>query len=230
MEARMGTTILLVDDIQMFIDIEKEFLHYSQAEILTARNGQEALDVIKSMRPDLVFMDLQMPRMDGAACCRAVKSDPTLRGIPVVMVTTKGKEEDKEACFSAGCDCFLTKPLDRDQFLEVARKFVPNIDRREKRLAIGVNGTFRSDGAAMPCTLYDLSVGGAFVKSDYAGVPDRVIQISFTLPDGTVIESHGTIAWVNRTDTSMPRGFGVRFALLPRHAKKALASFVETAG
>lgn len=223
----MGKTILLVDDVQMFIDIEKEFLQYSLAEILTARNGLAALDVIKTRRPDLIFMDLQMPRMDGAACCRAIKSDATLLGIPVVMVTSKGNEEDKEACFSAGCDCFLTKPLDRDQFLEVARKFVPGIDRREKRLSIGVEGVFRSNDVTLPCTLYDLSVGGAFVETDYFAIPDRVIQITFTLPDGTVIESHGTIAWVNRIDAKIPRGFGVKFALMPKHAKNVLARFVE---
>jgi CheY-like chemotaxis protein len=224
----MDKTILLVDDVQMFIEIEKEFLEYSQAEILTARNGLEALNVIKNKRPDLVFMDLQMPEMDGAACCSAIKSDSTLFTIPVVMVTSKGNEEDKEHCFSAGCDYFLTKPLDRDNFLEVARRFISGIDRREMRLPISLNGDFRVNDATLPCTLYDISVGGAFVETDYFGIVGSVIQISFTIPGGTIIECHGKIAWVNSMVSKIPRGFGVKFALLPKQAKEALTKFIGT--
>src|SRR5690242_7384516 len=117
METIMGKAILLVDDVQMFIEIEKEFLQNSQVEILTARDGLEALDIIKERRPDLVFMDLQMPKMNGDACCRAIKSDRVQFATPVVMVTAKGDEEAKDSCLAAGCDGFLTKPLDRDRFL-----------------------------------------------------------------------------------------------------------------
>jgi CheY-like chemotaxis protein len=229
MEAMMGKTILLVDDVQMFIDIEKEFLQNSRAEILTARDGLEALAVIKERRPDLVFMDMQMPKMNGDACCRAIKSDTVLFTTPVVMVTSKGDEEGKDHCFAAGCDYFLTKPLDRDRFLEVARRFLPGIDRREKRLTIAIKSVFHYNEVTLPCTLYDLSVSGAFVETDCFGIPDRVIKISFTLPDGTAIESQGKIMWVNRIVSEIPCGFGVKFALMPKEAKKALTKFIEAA-
>lgn len=225
----MGKAILLVDDVQMFIEIEKEFLQNSQVEILTARDGLEALDVIKDRRPDLVFMDLQMPKMNGDACCRAIKSDRVQFITPVVMVTSKGDEEGKDICFAAGCDGFLTKPLDRDRFLEVARRFLPSIDRREKRLTIAINGVFQYNESTLPCTLYDVSVSGAFVKTDCFGIPDRVIKISFTLPDGTAIETQGKIMWVNRIVSEIPCGFGAKFALMPKEAKMALTKFIEAA-
>ena len=109
----MGKSILLVDDVQMFIEIYKEFLQYSKVEIMIARDGIEALDVIKAKKPDLIFMDLQMPRMDGAACCRIIKTDAMLMDIPVIMISSSSKDEDRQICFSAGCDYFITKPVSR---------------------------------------------------------------------------------------------------------------------
>ena len=71
----MKKTILLVDDNDMFLEIEKEFLQYTNTEVITACDGIEALNIVKAMRPDLIFMDLEMPKMDGASCCRAIKDD-----------------------------------------------------------------------------------------------------------------------------------------------------------
>jgi CheY-like chemotaxis protein len=224
----MNGTILLVDDNRMFIEIEKEFLEYSHVDVLTAQDGLEALHVIKTNRPDLVFMDLQMPKMDGAACCRAIRSDPALVTIPVVMVTSKGKDEDRENCFSAGCDYFLTKPLDRDHFLEAARRYLPGVDRREKRLSINIDAICSINDKAFSCVLHDISMGGAFIATDYFGVPESVIRISFTLPDGTIIECPGRIAWVNRISSNLPKGFGVKFALMSKHAKESLERFIES--
>ena len=224
----MNGTILLVDDNRMFIEIEKDFLEYSRIDILAAQDGLEALNVIRTRRPDLVFMDLQMPKMDGAMCCRAIKSDPALVTIPVVMVTSKGNDEDQENCYSAGCDYFLTKPLDRDNFLDTARRFLPGIDRRERRVSIDVDAICSVNDETFACSLHDISVGGAFIASEYFGIPKSVIQISFTLPDGTLIECPGRIAWVNRIISKIPKGFGVKFALLPKHAKESLERFIES--
>lgn len=224
----MNGTILLVDDNQLFIEIEKEFLESSLVDVLTARDGLEALHVIKTRRPDLVFMDLQMPKMDGAVCCRAIRSDPALVALPVVMVTTKGKDEDRENCFSAGCDYFLTKPLDRDHFLEAARRYLPGVDRREKRLSIKIDAICSINDETFSCSLHDISIGGAFIATDFFGVQKSVIQISFTLPDGTIIECPGRIAWVNRITSKIPKGFGVKFALMPKHAKESLERCIES--
>lgn len=221
----MDKTILLVDDLQMFIEIEKEFLQCTRVDILTAKDGLEALDVVKTKRPDIVFMDLEMPRMDGAACCRAIKSDPAIVNVPVVMVTSKGNEEK---CFLAGCDYFLTKPLDRDVFLDVARKIIPDIDRREKRLAIRIDCFLHLRDETITCHLYDLSMGGAFAVTEYVGVPGSVVQISFTLPDGTAIDCSGRIAWMNRIEANHPKGFGVKFSLMTKDAKSALKIFLAS--
>jgi CheY-like chemotaxis protein len=225
----MDKTILLVDDVQMFIEIQREFLQDSQVDIITARNGLEALEVIKNDKiPDLIFMDLHMPNMDGAECCRAIKSDPELPGVPVVMVTAMGKTEDAEYSFTAGCDDFLTKPLDRALFLEAARRFIPCINRREKRLQIQSACVFSTNDESLSCTLHDISTGGVYVASDYEAVPKQVLKLYFTLPDWARIECHGRVAWINGIDSKYPRGFGVQFALIPKKAKEVITNFIAS--
>jgi CheY-like chemotaxis protein len=229
MKGEKYMSVLLVDDVYMFIEIQKEFLQDSQVDILTAKDGQEALNVIKNgRRPDVVFMDLHMPKMDGAACCRAIKTDPNLARVNVVMITAMGKVEDKQNCISAGCDDFLTKPLDRNIYLETARRFIPDIDRREKRMPIQVDAVLSAKGESLECTLHDVSTGGAFVASDYQATPREVIQIYFIMPDGTRIMCPGRVAWVNGNNSKFPNGFGVQFALLPKHAKEVLTRFTES--
>jgi CheY-like chemotaxis protein len=222
----MNKTILLVDDVQMFIEIQKEFLQESPVNILTARNGEEALDVIKNSIPDLVFMDLHMPNMDGAECCKAIKSDPLLPGLPVIMVTALGKTEDTEHSFTAGCDDFLTKPLDRDLFLEAARRFIPGIDRRHKRKSIRVNGVFSSNEESIACILHDISVGGAYIVSEHEVTPRKIIKLYFSMPDGAGIECHGRVVWTNSDCANSPKGFGVQFALMPKKTKEIISNYI----
>jgi CheY-like chemotaxis protein len=142
------------------------------------------------------------------------------------MVTAMGKTEDAEYSFTAGCDDFLTKPLDRDLFLEAARRFIPCIDRREKRLPIHVTGVFSTNAESLAFTLHDISVGGAYVASDYKPTPREVLKLYFTMPDGTRIECHGRVAWINDIVSKFPRGFGVQFALLPKKAKEVITNFI----
>src|ERR1035441_3908591 len=105
--------ILLVDDTKLFLKLEQEYLKHLAVTVLTAGNGIEALEIARSQLPDIIFLVLNMPEMDGIDCCAAIKTDPDLRSIPVIMVTTHGMEESIERCRNAGCDGFLTKPLDR---------------------------------------------------------------------------------------------------------------------
>ena len=121
--------ILLVDDVRLFLELEKSFLHLAQVELLTAANGEEALAIIRRERPDLVFLDLYMPVLDGAACCVAIKGDPEVAATPVVMVTSGGKPDEVEQCRTAGCDGLLTKPVDRSAFLDTVSRFIPSFNR-----------------------------------------------------------------------------------------------------
>lgn len=88
---RYDSKILLVDDVNMFLELQKTFLKLSSVHLFTAQDGVEALQVMRKERPSLVFMDLHMPRMDGAECCARMKADAESKAIPVVMITSEGK-------------------------------------------------------------------------------------------------------------------------------------------
>lgn len=224
----MNPTILLVDDLQMFLEIEKDFFRYADVNILTARDGVEALELAKSKKPNLVFMDLQMPRMDGAACCRALRSDPQLSRIPVVIISSSTGETDREECLSAGCNYFLTKPAGRDRFLEIAREFIPGINRRENRIRCDFKAMLTSDGETSRCSLYDLGSDGAFILTSLPGKPGNVVTLTFSLPDGARIESPCKVIWASGSGSPRPQGLGVKFALMPKDSKTALSAFLES--
>src|SRR6516225_4037411 len=126
--------ILLVDDDRLFLEMEKDFLRQSAVMVYTAADGREALDLLKTVRPDLIFMDLLMPEIDGATCCGILKSDPHLSSIPVVIVSVAGLEDDFARCRAAGCDGILNKPIKRDEFLAFGHRFLNNIDEIELRI------------------------------------------------------------------------------------------------
>jgi CheY-like chemotaxis protein len=223
----MERTILLVDDVRLFLEIQKEFLKNSAVQVLTAKNGLDALQVISNKRPDLIFMDLEMPEMNGADCCRAIKSNPDSAGIPVVMITAKGDRTNQERCSCAGCNGFLTKPLDRRVFLETAGRFVPDIERRTERLALNLPAIIQSRGATLPCTMRNLSAGGAYLAAEWQIEVGRVIRIGFTLPDGAQLECQGTVVWCREPGGEHLNEFGVNFTLPPASTRDALSSFLK---
>ena len=229
----MPQKVLIVDDVQMFVDLERDYLQLSAVRVLTARNGQEALDICRELHPELVFMDLHMPVMNGAECCRAIKSDPRLKSIPVVLITSEGKAEDRRTSLAAGCDDFLTKPLDRHIFLEAARRLLPTINRRETRVACRINVKYRAFGVTLSGVVSDLSQNGLYLATDLGVQMGAEIELLFALPEpvGSIIQAKGRVAWRNteglRQKLTLPPGFGVEFQSLPEEAARNIDRFIE---
>jgi CheY-like chemotaxis protein len=117
-EAMPVKTILLVDDSRTLLMMEKTILRRGPYRLLTASDGEEAIAKAASERPDLILLDLVMPRLDGLQTCRRLKEDETTRGIPVIIVTTRGEVGKREEAFACGCDDFVTKPIDACSLIE----------------------------------------------------------------------------------------------------------------
>ena len=225
--------ILLVDDTRLVLELEKSFLKFSQVDVVTAANGVEALDLIRKDAPDLIFMDMNMPAMDGISCCTLLKADPFLCEIPVVMLTTVGREEDRERARKAGCDDYLTKPIDRNAFLEIARKYTEAVDRRELRIPCHFPVIFLLGQAPISAHVLDISEGGVFLGSHEPVPPDGSLRLALYLPTGkpVLMELAARVAWVNeegkKVHPSLPAGFGVQFQGLEEEQIAALKSFIE---
>ena len=117
--------VLIVDDesfIRLLIEQALEELEDEGVSLLTAEDGAEALETIEREKPDLVFLDVMMPQMNGFDVCRAVKRDLNLEGVYVVMLTAKGQEIDKQRGAEVGADLYMTKPFDPDELLSLAEK------------------------------------------------------------------------------------------------------------
>lgn len=117
----MNKKILIVDDephIRLLLEQTLEDLEDEGVELLTAENGEEALEAIKTERPDLVFLDVMMPKMNGFDVCNAVKNELRIDGIYIIMLTAKGQEFDKQKGQQVGVDLYMTKPFDPDEVVE----------------------------------------------------------------------------------------------------------------
>jgi DNA-binding response OmpR family regulator len=113
--------ILLVDDDEDILDITQAFLKSRGYDVILARSGEEALKEVETSRPNLILLDVMMPKMDGFWLCRAIKADPRFRLIPVVFLTAKDDAQSRMEGQKCGGDDYLTKPFDLDA-LEVRIK------------------------------------------------------------------------------------------------------------
>ncbi|HEX7784742.1 MAG TPA: response regulator [Methylomirabilota bacterium] len=104
--------ILVADDDPMNVDILQARLAAHGYDIVTAADGQEALGAARASRPDLILLDIMMPKMDGIEVCQRLKQDPTLPFTPIIMVTARAESRDVVAALDAGGDEYLTKPVD----------------------------------------------------------------------------------------------------------------------
>jgi two-component system alkaline phosphatase synthesis response regulator PhoP len=118
------STILIADDeahLRMLIQQTLEDLEDEGVELLTAADGEEALAAIESSKPDLVFLDVMMPKMSGFDVCKRAKHDLGLAGVYIVLLTAKGQEFDRQRGQEVGADLYMTKPFDPDALLQKAR-------------------------------------------------------------------------------------------------------------
>lgn len=106
-------TILLVDDNEQNLELLLAYLEDLPCQVETACDGIQALEKMARLNPDLVVLDIMMPRMSGYQVCEKIKADPALRDTPVVMVTALNEIGDVERAVDAGTDDFLTKPVNR---------------------------------------------------------------------------------------------------------------------
>ena len=116
--------VLLVDDSSTVLLMHQVLLRQSGYELLVARNGQEAVDKASSERPDLILMDVVMPRMTGFEAVKELRAKEATKNIPIIMVTTRGEPVNVEAGFAVGCTEYITKPCDGIELLSTLRNYL----------------------------------------------------------------------------------------------------------
>jgi len=118
-------TVLVVDDEPTILELVRFTLEDEQVVVLEAADGVEALERARAMRPDLVLLDVQMPRLDGFEVCRRLREDATLAGVRIVMLTAAGQEADRARGLAAGANDYLTKPFSPLALFALVRALLP---------------------------------------------------------------------------------------------------------
>ena len=120
----MAKTVLIVEDNELNMKLFRDLLEAHGYQTAGTRNGFEALDLVRSLRPDLILMDIQLPQVSGLDVTKWIKDDPELRSIPVVAVTAFAMKGDEEKIRQGGCEAYLSKPISVAKFFETIDHFL----------------------------------------------------------------------------------------------------------
>lgn len=116
--------ILVVDDEVYLLQILDFSLGAEGYEVVTAEDGEQALNKAKSEQPDLIVLDIMMPKVDGYEACRKLKQDPSMKDVPVILLTAKGRDIDRKLGLEVGADDYITKPFSPNKLLEKIGSFL----------------------------------------------------------------------------------------------------------
>lgn len=116
--------ILIAEDERDIRDLVAFTLRFAGHEVFTAANGEEAVDLAPKVNPDLILMDVRMPRMTGYEACKVMKASPDMKDIPVVFLSAKGQESEIQQGLEAGAEAYLLKPFAPDQLTTRVREIL----------------------------------------------------------------------------------------------------------
>ena len=123
--------VLVVDDEVPYVGVLREILTSYGLDVLVAYQGHQALNLVESVKPNLIMLDMMMPGIDGLTLLRQLRQQPGLRDTPVIMVSANAANKDRESALSAGADAFLAKPFSAKELRAALRTFVEVPDTSE---------------------------------------------------------------------------------------------------
>jgi CheY-like chemotaxis protein len=125
-----GNKILIIEDNLMNLELATDLLEVNGFVVATAQTAEEGLRLARELLPDLVLMDFSLPGMDGLSATKHLKADPATRHLTVVGLTANAMKGDEQIALNAGCDGYLTKPIDTRTFAATVKQFIASADSR----------------------------------------------------------------------------------------------------
>jgi len=221
-------TVLIADDLKFFLEVESTYLKRGGFQVLTAASGAEAVAVASKEHPQLVLLDLEMPEMDGAAACAAMRKIPALALTPIIIMSAGGTPETRDRCRRAGCTEFVPKPEKPEDLLGVVARILKIKSRSAERITVvfevvGATGTHQVVGRAT-----NLSAAGLMIESAAPLPVGAILTIEFFLH-----RSHHQV----RTEVEVIRAehgsdgayrAGVRFTALSQADQEQILEYVSS--
>ncbi len=122
----MPRRVLVIEDNEANTELATDLLEVAGFEVLQAPTAEIGIELAKTQSPELILMDIGLPGMDGLEATGILKADATTQAIPVLAITSHAMKGDQGKAFAAGCDGYLTKPIDTRTFADTVRKFLPS--------------------------------------------------------------------------------------------------------
>lgn len=122
----MAKKILITEDSPTVRAMIQDFLEGEGYQVVAAEDGQAAVDVAQKEKPDLIVLDLMMPKMDGFTACKMLKLDPHFQKVPIVILTARASEADLKMGREVGASAFLNKPFEPNSFLAKVKELLPD--------------------------------------------------------------------------------------------------------
>jgi CheY-like chemotaxis protein len=225
--------ILVADDVDFFREVMCSYFKRTPATVLTATGGEDALRLIRSEKPDLVYLDVGMQDLTGIECCKQIKAVPGLKNIPILLVFTPDRDATFEEVQNSGCDGYLSKPFGKEEFLNLGHRFLFDIERREQRVPCQMTVDFTIAGSTFQSRAYDLSLHGMYIEFRDELPPSKLVKISFMLPTISAhrLEARCRISWINqgfpRDDLKLPQGFGLQFQSISDADANIVQTYVD---
>ncbi len=120
----MAKTILIVEGKSNNLKLLRDLLQRFGYETMEATDGKQGVELARARRPNLILMDIMMPKMDGLEATRILKADTTTKNIPIIALTSYAMKGDKERALEAGCDGYIAKPIDIQEVLKAVEHFL----------------------------------------------------------------------------------------------------------
>ena len=120
----MPKRVMIVEDNELNMKLFRDLIEAAGYDTIQTRNGLEALDLAREHRPDLILMDIQLPEVSGLEVTKWLKEDDELHTIPIIAVTAQAMSGDEEKALEAGCNDYLSKPIDEDLLMEKIQKLL----------------------------------------------------------------------------------------------------------
>ncbi|MDY7033605.1 MAG: response regulator [Thermodesulfobacteriota bacterium] len=117
-------TVLVVEDNELNMKLIRGLLSLDKYQVLEATDAETGIQIAREHKPDLILMDIQLPDMDGLKATQIIKEDPLLKAVPIVAVTSHAMQGDDKKAFDAGCDGYISKPIDTRNFLTTIEQYL----------------------------------------------------------------------------------------------------------
>lgn len=225
-------TILLVDDVELFLELEKTFFHREDFDLLMAINAQEIMQLVLERKPDLIFLDMLISGASGDKVCSWIKKDPELQMIPVIMLIEAGEVDSESRCRLAGCDALIHTPVRRNQLLSVTRQMLDLQDRQQARVAKRVLVHFGPNSQRLSSHFtVNLSPDGMFLATNEVYPIGTPLALRVQIPGSTTLSCQGQVAWLNDPQQfkkpHLPNGMGIRFSDLAELHREQVKNFLN---